>query len=192
MYAGTRQTLLFKIRDQYNDQAWNEFDKIYRPFIASLIIKMKVDDVDDMLQDTMIKCWKTLPEFEYKPDQGQFKSWLARMVYYNVISKNRVQKRRQELIEEYVQKDLVPPEIEEMADSEWKEFISTRAWEKVSAELSENMKNVYELVLKNKDVSEIAEILDMKENTVYRYRQRVEEKLVKEMRWLLRDLGSFQ
>lgn len=192
MYAGTRQTLLFKIRDQYNDQAWNEFDKIYRPFIASLIIKMKVDDVDDMLQDTMIKCWKTLPEFEYKPDQGQFKSWLARMVYYNVISKNRVQKRRQELIEEYVQKDLVPPEIEEMADSEWKEFISTRAWEKVSVELSENMKNVYELVLKNKDVSEIAEILDMKENTVYRYRQRVEEKLVKEMRWLLRDLGSFQ
>lgn len=192
MYAGTRQTLLFKIRDQYNDQAWNEFDKIYRPFIASLIIKMKVDDVDDMLQDTMIKCWKTLPEFEYKPDQGQFKSWLARMVYYNVISKNRVQKRRQELIEEYVQKDLVPPEIEEMADSEWKDFISSKAWEKVSADLSENMKNVYELVLKNKDVSEIADILEMKENTVYRYRQRVEEKLVKEMRWLLRDLGSFQ
>ena len=192
MYAGTRQTLLFKIRDQYNDQAWNEFDKIYRPFIASLIIKMKVDDVDDMLQDTMIKCWKTLPEFEYKPDQGQFKSWLARMVYYNVISKNRVQKRRQELIEEYVQKDLVPPEIEEMADSEWKDFISSKAWEKVSADLSENMKNVYQLVLKNKDVSEIADILEMKENTVYRYRQRVEEKLVKEMRWLLRDLGSFQ
>lgn len=192
MYAGTRQTLLFKIRDQYNDQAWNEFDKIYRPFIASLIIKMKVDDVDDMLQDTMIKCWKTLPEFEYKPDQGQFKSWLARMVYYNVISKNRVQKRRQELIEEYVQKDLVPPEIEEMADTEWKDFISSKAWEKVSADLSENMKNVYQLVLKNKDVSEIADILEMKENTVYRYRQRVEEKLVKEMRWLLRDLGSFQ
>ena len=192
MYSGTRQTLLYKIRNQHDEGAWDEFVSIYRPFIASLIIKMNVKDVDDMLQDTLIKCWKTLPEFEYKPQQGQFKSWLARMVYYNVISKNKVKKRRQELIEDYVQKDQVPPDVEEMADLEWKDFISQKAWEKISKELSGNMKEVYELVLKNKDIPEIAEQLEMKENTVYRYRQRVEEKLIKEMRWLLRDLGSFQ
>lgn len=192
MYSGTRQTLLYKIRNQYDEQAWNEFVGIYRPFIASLIIKMKVIDVDDMIQDTLIKCWKTLPEFEYKPKQGQFKSWLARMVYFNVISKNRVLKRRKELIEDYVQKDHIPSEIEELADVEWKDFISSKAWEKVSGDLSGSMKDVYEQVLKNKEISEIAELLDMKENTVYRYRQRVEEKLVKEMRWLLRDLGTFQ
>lgn len=192
MYSGTRQTLLFKIRNQYDEQAWDEFVDIYKPFIASLIIKMNVIDVDDMLQDTLIKCWQTLPDFEYKPDQGQFKSWLARMVYFNVISKNRVMKRRKELIEEYVQKDRVPSEIEEIADVEWKDFISQKAWDKVSLELSGGMKDVYELVLRNKEIAEIAKLLEMKENTVYRYRQRVEEKLIKEMRWLLRDLGSFQ
>ena len=192
MYSGTRQTLLYKIRDQHDESAWGEFVNIYKPFIASLIIKMNVKDVDDMLQDTLIKCWKTLPEFEYKPQQGQFKSWLARMVYYNVISKNKVTKRRQELIEDYDQKDQVPPDIEEMADLEWKDFISQKAWQKISQELSESMRAVYQLVLENKNIAEIADELEMKENTVYRYRQRVEEKLIKEMRWLLRDLGSFQ
>jgi len=192
MYSGTRQTLLYKIRNQHDENAWGEFVNIYKPFIASLIIKMNVKDVDDLLQDTLIKCWKTLPDFEYKPDQGQFKSWLARMVYFNVISKNKVKKRRQELIEDYVQKDEVPPDVEELADVEWRDFISKKAWDKVSKDLSGGMKNVYELVLQNKDIPDIAKELEMKENTVYRYRQRVEEKLIKEMRWLLRELGSFQ
>ena len=81
------------------------------------------------------------------------------------------------------------PEIEEIAESEWRTYIANLAWENISPDLHENAAKCFKLFNEGVEVAEIAKQLDIVEGSVYVYKKRVEQKLIKEIKSLEEDLG---
>ena len=71
-YNPTRVTLLAKLKKEGNDEAWLEFEDIYRGFILSLILRMGINraDAEDISQAVLTKVWQKIEGFEYNQNKG--------------------------------------------------------------------------------------------------------------------------
>lgn len=187
----TRQTLIQRIKNQYDEKSWMEFIEVYRPYIAAIIRNMGVpeDEIDDHVQSVLVICWQKLPSFDYDPFKGRFRYWLSRISSYTVNNHIRKIARRNELSEKMEIPHSIPAEVEKMADQEWKSFISKLAWENISPELSEKVKESFEMIMEGKKPVDIGMALGVEENTIHVYKRRVEKRLFKEIQKLRAELG---
>ena len=73
----TRQSLLSRVKDPNDEDAWEDFVRYYEKFIFHLLHQMKIntDDFDDMVQEILLKLWKSLRT--YDREKAKFRTWLA-------------------------------------------------------------------------------------------------------------------
>jgi RNA polymerase sigma factor (sigma-70 family) len=187
----TRQTLLQKIKDVHNEDSWNEFVEIYRPYIYVIIKNLRVptDEIEDHLQSTLVICWQKLPDFNYEPEKGRFRYWLSRIAKYTVSNHIRKFSRRSELDKKIEIPTSLSPEVEEISDREWKVFISKMAWNKIKEDLTENARLSFEGLMEGESFDSISERLSIPKNTISVNKKRVEQKMFKEIQKLQRELG---
>jgi len=192
----TRQTLLQRLKNQQDDRSWEEFAHYYQRYIYAIISNMQLShhDCEDLVQAVLLKAWKNLPKFQYDPGKGKFRGWIT------VVTKNTVKdwfakhSRRRRMIEEG--KDItdydVPgelPELEAIAEKEWENYLTRLAWENVETNLAPKVRSAFLMLWEGKGIKEIAEELDIAENTVYQYKGRVQKLLYKEVVRLEYELG---
>ena len=74
----TRASLLVRLRDGDNTQAWHEFVHLYAPVIYRFGRKRGLQDADaaDLMQDVLRSVSSSMPRLEYDPDRGSFRGWL--------------------------------------------------------------------------------------------------------------------
>jgi RNA polymerase sigma-70 factor (ECF subfamily) len=74
----TRSTLLRRLRDLSDRDAWNEFLDRYAPRIFAWCRRFKLQDADaaDVTQDVLGKLVLAMRSFEYDPNRGSFRAWL--------------------------------------------------------------------------------------------------------------------
>ena len=192
--VNTRQTLLFKIRDQHDDEAWNEFVHFYRPYIYRVIQNMNITtcDRDDIIQDIMLIAWKKLPEFEYDPAKGRFRSWLCTVAQRTAIQ-FRDKKHRREFFEDpsfnEELKKGASAEIEELSRREWERHISDMAWKNIETRFEANVIEVFKRLASGEKGELVAEEMKLSQNSVYVYKKRVLAALQKEIAWLDAELS---
>jgi RNA polymerase sigma factor (sigma-70 family) len=77
----TRPSLLVRLRDAQDHEAWKTFVQIYTPLIYRFCRNHGVQDADaaDVAQEVMRAVARHMAEFEYQPDKGLFRSWLFRI-----------------------------------------------------------------------------------------------------------------
>ena len=181
----THETILQDLRSTYNEEAWQRFTDYYQDFIYSVARQMKLNhhDSQDIVQQVLIKAWKNLKDFEYQPGQGKFRGWLCTVTgntVKNFLTQRQALLKKNERFGESDQNYLNQirmPEIELIAEQEWQHFISNKAWEKVQVQFSEKVVQAFSELLEGKEISEVAKNLNLKENSIYRYRRRIEEAL---------------
>lgn len=185
----TRQTLLQRVRSG-DEKSWEEFSDYYKKFIYLICLKMglKHHDCEELVQQVMIKLWKKLPDQE--GEFNRFRAWLCRVTGNAVRDFMRKTQNREKYEANSAGKEYSEPEIEVLADKEWKKFISSQAIENVSKFFSEEAMNIFKLFHKGKKISEIAEQVKMTENTVSVYKGRVFRAVCKEVRRLEEELSS--
>ena len=192
MSQSTRQTLIERVSNSKDEKSWQEFVNIYRPYIQGFMLKMGLDfhEAEDLAQTVLLKLWKKMPEFEYRPGECRFRSWLA-IVSRSLLRDHRnlkQNKMRDQLDHDEIPEVEVSAEIESLCLSEWKEFISNMAWERISQRFKPEILEVF-LQSSEKEIADIAEEFGIAENTVYVYRKRVETALKKEIFNLNYELG---
>ena len=194
----TRQTLLQKLQNQYDSAAWDEFFLIYEKFIFAVVRKMKIDlhDAEDITQKVLLQAWKKLPDFDYNRQKGRFRSWLTTIARNQARMEMRSKYRHfdnpsSERHEELAQlvDSWTEPEIEKIAQLEWQKYIVAAAWANVQSTLGPKMLKVYELLTQGVALADVAKTLDLEENSVYRYRTRVEKQICLEVQRLEQQLG---
>ncbi|WDE97413.1 sigma-70 family RNA polymerase sigma factor [Lentisphaera profundi] len=196
----TNVTLLQRVKNQHDDQSWEEFNEYYRPYIYMITkgLNMQHDDAKEITQLIMIKIWKNLPKFDYDPDKGYFRGWLRTVtvnMVRNYIASKAFKQESLESIQESneslpdLDRDFSKSEIERIADEEWEVYICRLAWDNVKENFEENAQEVYRLLSEGKECDVIGEQLGIKRNTVYVYRKRIQEKLYREIRRLNHELG---
>lgn len=194
----TRQTLLLKLKDQRDEQAWNDFYETYYRYIRAILwnMNMKEADANDILQSVMLKIWNKLPEFDYETRKGKFRNWIsiitANTAKNYIRSENRLYNclngEKSSWLDDYTTATL-PPEIEEISSAEWEKFISSMAWENISKTLSDSVKETFERLMKGESTKDIAVAVGINENTVIVYKNRIKNKMYMEIVRLQNEIG---
>ena len=155
----TRHTLLQKLQLSEGDEYWDEFVRSYEGYIYMVIRGLRVDlsTCEDLLQDVLIKVWKSLSEFKYEKEKCRFRTWLCviiRNTVYNYFkskaNRNNLQNVNYEEAAESI-KLFTQPEIDRIAELEWKSFLSNKAWDSIKNDFSPKAVQVFEASLNESD-----------------------------------------
>ena len=197
-YFNTRVTLISRLRDNYDSDAWEDFVTQYKPYIYAVVLQTtkEKNDRDDIVQNVLLILWKSLPKFEYQPGQCKFRTWMKVIIRNEMTRHSKKNTRHTNDIERHSQQRLVDDiddiqtaEIDRIADREWELYISNLAWDKVSNEYSGKVAECFEMFLKGESIENICTKLDIKQNTAYIFRQRVKKSLRREILLLEERLG---
>ena len=192
----TRLTLLKKIQDKDDQHAWQEFIDIYKKYIYAIIreVGIPAHDVEDILQRIMLSLWKRLPEMDAE-EIRRFRSYLGKMTQNAIYEYMRQKGQRAQRLEKAsndpelgYSKSTDLPEINEIAQREWEQYLTNMALENISQQFSGNAIEVFKLSMQGLDLDKIAEKLDVKAHSVYRLRSRVKERLIQEIKCLRSEL----
>jgi RNA polymerase sigma factor (sigma-70 family) len=93
----TRRTLLEKVRNPADSKAWSDFYTRYNTLIRGYAtshcfvkhLPLTQDDIEDVVQDVMIKLSQKMGDFVYKPGEHAFRSFLATVTRRRCIDKAR-------------------------------------------------------------------------------------------------------
>src|SRR2546422_6007992 len=90
----TRASLLVRIRDGHNQEAWQQFVQLYAAVVYGFARKRGLQDADaaDVMQDVLRSVAGAAGRLEYDPLRGSFRGWLytiARNKIYNFLEAGR-------------------------------------------------------------------------------------------------------
>lgn len=82
----TRPSLLIRIRDSADHDAWNQFVEVYAPLIHHFARKKGLQEADaaDITQDVLRQVSDSIGRFQYAPNRGSFRAWLF------TVTRNRI------------------------------------------------------------------------------------------------------
>jgi RNA polymerase sigma-70 factor (ECF subfamily) len=92
----TRSTLLVRVRDPADSQAWGEFVALYQPLLTAYLRKrgLGTEDARDVAQDVFARLVKNLPGFELDRHRGRFRTWLWQVCQSAMVDWARRRRRR--------------------------------------------------------------------------------------------------
>jgi RNA polymerase sigma-70 factor (ECF subfamily) len=118
----TRASLLVRIRDGQDQDAWREFVQVYAPAVYNFGRQRGLQDADaaDLMQDVMRSVAGALERLNYDPRRGNFRGWLytiARNKLYNFLDSRR--RRAQATGDSGMQQRLEEQADTASADADW-------------------------------------------------------------------------
>lgn len=194
----TRQTLLLKLRDKFDEDSWEEFINLYKPYIQAVIRNIGVfdSDIDDVSQQVLIAAWQQLPKFKYEESKGRFRSWLTAVTKNTAKNFFRHKYRHVDRIKEQLSAGegeviarVASPEVDKIAEKEWEKYITDLAWGRIENRFQPHVKQAFLMIAEGKSVIETAETLDLTADTVYVYKYRVQKAFLREINFLDEELG---
>ena len=74
----TRPSLLLRLRDGDDADAWRTFIGIYAPLVYGFARRHGLQDADssDLTQEVLGELCRSIRSFEYQPERGRFRDWL--------------------------------------------------------------------------------------------------------------------
>lgn len=78
----TQPTLLVRIRDARDQEAWGRFVDLYAPLVYGFLRKRGLQDADsaDLTQDVLRQVATAAKSLDYDPRRGSFRNWLFTVV----------------------------------------------------------------------------------------------------------------
>jgi RNA polymerase sigma factor (sigma-70 family) len=78
----TRQSLLLRLRDHQDHEAWTQFVDLYAPLIYDYARQRRLQDADaaDLTQLCLRRFAASVGRLEYDPQRGSFRGWLFTLV----------------------------------------------------------------------------------------------------------------
>src|SRR5262245_47940975 len=88
MAPETRASLLIRLKDRADDEAWFEFTEIYRPVILRLAARrgLQPADADDLAQQVLSSVARAIDRWKEDPARARFRTWLQRVATNAIIN----------------------------------------------------------------------------------------------------------
>jgi RNA polymerase sigma-70 factor, ECF subfamily len=109
----THASLLIRIRDSADQEAWKEFHDLYAPMIRGWCRHWFPRELDDMVQEVLIRLVRCLKAFEYEPGKGRFRGYI-KTVTNNLMSELKKRSAPPQVVED----EAMLSEIEARQDLE--------------------------------------------------------------------------
>lgn len=84
----TRPSLLLRVRDPADREAWAEFSEIYRPVICRLarLKGLQAADAEDLAQQVLISIANAIERWEPEPGRAKFRTWVRRIAQNAILN----------------------------------------------------------------------------------------------------------
>src|SRR5580692_2429610 len=94
----TRASLLLRLRDVQDHQAWVEFVALYEPVAYRLLRRRGLQDADarDLMQELFMAVSRSIDRWDPAKERGSFRGWLRRVARNLVI--NWLKQRERQVI----------------------------------------------------------------------------------------------
>jgi RNA polymerase sigma-70 factor (ECF subfamily) len=92
----TRLSLIDRIRNPQDKEAWARFVSFYEPMLKSYVRSLNVPphDADEVVQSVIVAVWKAMPTFTLDHSRGRFRTYLYRLTINAVRDRWRRLKAR--------------------------------------------------------------------------------------------------
>jgi RNA polymerase sigma-70 factor (ECF subfamily) len=187
----TRVTLIAKLRNGADAEAWGRFDATYRDMLVRYcrVRGVQAADADDVVQAVFLKLVRGIQNFEYDPAKGRFRSYLYRCAQSAIADRMRaVRSSGAASLDEADRAEL--PEWEAEWEREWMHHHYRMALVEVTRSIDPQSVTVFEAILSGQAVRAIAEQMEMSEQAVYKVQQRVRTRLKEQIVRQVRDEDS--
>ena len=191
----TRVTLLARIRDGRDGDAWQEFVQIYGPVVYRFARNRGLQDADaaDLMQDVLRSVARNAPRMEYDPARGTFRGWLytvTRNKIYNFLNGQRHRPRGTGDSDAHERLDATPARDEDGPDADWeREYqrrLTARAMERVQEEFQPaTWQAFWQTAVDGRPAAEVGTGLKMTPGAVYVAKSRVLARLRDEVKKMM-------
>lgn len=84
----TRTSLLLRVRNPGNQEAWSEFVAIYAPVIERMALRrgLQPADAEDLVQQVMVSISKAVERRPHDPERAKFRTWLRRVAENAILN----------------------------------------------------------------------------------------------------------
>ncbi len=92
----TRVSLIERVCDHRDEEAWNDFAALYAPLIYSYGLKRGLQDSDaaDLAQDVLQIVIGAVKKFDFRSRRGSFRGWLLTITLNRIRRKHIISKRQ--------------------------------------------------------------------------------------------------
>jgi RNA polymerase sigma factor (sigma-70 family) len=197
--ASTRPSLLIRIRDNGDAEAWQQFVALYGPLIYQFARKQGLQDADaaDLTQIVLEAISNGMKRLEYDPERGSFRSWLFKVVR-NQLNKFRTRQRRSPRgsggTEAHRLFDDLPGDAEssDLWDREYERQLFLWAAERVKTRCEvASWQAFWQSAVEGRNGHEIAQSLGMSVGAVYTAKSRILDRIRREIQQAQGDEPSF-
>ena len=84
----TRPSLLVRLKDPADDEAWIEFTEIYRPLVCRLAARRGLQhaDAEDLAQQVLSSVARAIDRWQTDPARARFRTWLCRVAGNAIVN----------------------------------------------------------------------------------------------------------
>lgn len=176
----TRASLVLRLRDPCDENAWRDFVDLYGPVIYGYLRKQGLQDADaaDLGQDVLTSVVGAIGRLEYDRGRGSFRNWLFTIVRNKLSNWRRAQRCRLRdgdgdpatPLEEVP----APPAAETAWNAEWEQRIFAWACTQVRRDISEaTWQAFWRSAIENLPGKQVAADLGLSVAAVYQAHHRV-------------------
>lgn len=194
----TRPSLLMRLRNARDEEAWRQFVEIYAPLVHAYARKNGMQDADaaDLTQEVLRKFVAVSHEFAYDPERGSFRSWLLTVVRNYArdqwarrsrVARGTGDSTMLRYLEGHASSEDDVPWWEEQHERRLVEHAADRVRSRVQPSTWQAFRRT---ALGQEEASDVARELDMSVAAVYLAKARVIKKLQQEVRSLQRGIGE--
>ena len=160
----TRASLLLKLRDPRDHEAWVEFVILYEPVIYRMLKKFGLQDADalEVMQELLLAVSRSVDRWSPGQEYGSFRGWLRRVTRNLVV--NWLRRRKRQLVTTSLDLDALLIERESIEGDESRQFDSEvhrslfhRASDQVRIEVQpQTWQAFWEVAVSGREVNDVA------------------------------------
>ena len=194
----TRRSLLNRLKNWDDQASWKDFFDTYWKLIYGVAVRAGLTDAEaqEVVQETVIAVAKKIPEFQYNPEIGSFKSWLLHTAQWRISDQFRKRKsgadrgggRREKNTGTSTIERIPDPaglDLDAIWDAEWEKHLFEAAIERVKTQVKPKHYQIFDLyVIKQWPVEKVARTLDVNIGQVYLAKHRISGLIKREIKAL--------
>jgi RNA polymerase sigma-70 factor (ECF subfamily) len=184
----TRPSLLVRLRQSADQEAWREFVGLYAPLIYGFGRKHGLQDADasDLTQEVLRGVSTAIRRLDYDPQRGTFRAWLFTLVRRRLADFLAQRARQPQASGDSADRERLKalPAPEEVADwnTEFEQHLFARAIDRVKQEFTESTWQAFQqTAIEGRKPRDVAETLGLSVGAVYIAKSRVQARLKEEL-----------